>query len=192
VRAQAQATSPEKRSLRRSSLARTLARASYCRGPRRRMSHAPPSFFGKVPPTETEKHRPTSGGIGHAGHAPWPRAGATSSLLSCLLYIRRAHARGRACVLRSHRHVWTLETCDGAGCILLWNHVNRERFDRKGCGDVKQVIELSAIFVAGRRWWLWAREGLEEADVFAGDAPCPGEAIRCASAGCYALQRVRN
>jgi hypothetical protein len=30
-------------------------------------------------------------------------------------------------------------------------------------------------FVEGRRWWSWAREGLKEAYVFAGDAPYTGE-----------------
>ncbi|MFL5588926.1 MAG: hypothetical protein ACJ8DI_14915 [Ktedonobacteraceae bacterium] len=47
-------------------------------------------------------------------------------------------------------------------------------------------------FVAGRRWWPWAREGLEEARGFAGDEPCYGEEIRRASARFYALQRVIN
>src|SRR5215471_18823690 len=42
--------------------------------------------------------------------------------------------------------------------------------------------------VEGRRWWLWAREGLEEAYVFAGDAPCHGEETRRAPARCDALQ----
>jgi hypothetical protein len=37
-------------------------------------------------------------------------------------------------------------------------------------------------FVEGRRWCPWAREGLEEARVFAGDAPCHGEKIGRASA----------
>jgi hypothetical protein len=47
-------------------------------------------------------------------------------------------------------------------------------------------------FVEGRRWWPWAREGLEEVRVFAGDEPCNG-AERCrASARLYALQSVRN
>ena len=35
--------------------------------------------------------------------------------VECLLYVRHTHARGRAWHLRSHRHVWTLETCHGAG-----------------------------------------------------------------------------
>jgi hypothetical protein len=47
-------------------------------------------------------------------------------------------------------------------------------------------------FVAGRRWWPWAREGLEEAHGFAGDEPCHGEEIRRASTRFYALQRVIN
>jgi hypothetical protein len=47
-------------------------------------------------------------------------------------------------------------------------------------------------FVADRRWWPWAREGLEEARGFAGDEPCHGEEICRASARFYALQRVIN
>jgi hypothetical protein len=47
-------------------------------------------------------------------------------------------------------------------------------------------------FVAGRRWWPWAREGIEAARVFAGDEPCHGEEIRRASARLDALQRMIN
>jgi hypothetical protein len=47
-------------------------------------------------------------------------------------------------------------------------------------------------FVEGRRWWPWARKGLEAARVFAGAEPCHGEEIRHASARFYALQTARN
>src|SRR5262245_48189621 len=43
-------------------------------------------------------------------------------------------------------------------------------------------------FVEGRRWWPWAREGREAAYVFAGDEPCTGEEIGCASASIDELQ----
>jgi hypothetical protein len=45
-------------------------------------------------------------------------------------------------------------------------------------------------FVEGRRWWPWAREGLEEARVVAGDEPCNGEERRRASVRFDALQSV--
>src|SRR5262249_43463900 len=44
--------------------------------------------------------------------------------------------------------------------------------------------------VEGRRWCPWAREGLEEARVFAGDAPCHGEEIYRVPARIYARQTV--
>jgi len=47
-------------------------------------------------------------------------------------------------------------------------------------------------FVEGLRWWPWAREGLEEVHVFAGDEPCTGEAKHRASARFDALQNVIN
>jgi hypothetical protein len=43
-------------------------------------------------------------------------------------------------------------------------------------------------FVEGRRWYLWAQEGLEEARVFAGDESGHRQEIHCAPARCYALQ----
>src|SRR5215831_19879459 len=46
-------------------------------------------------------------------------------------------------------------------------------------------------FVAGRRWWPWAREGLEAAGVFAGDAPCTGEDRHRVSTKFDALQNGR-
>jgi hypothetical protein len=43
------------------------------------------------------------------------------------------------------------------------------------------------------RWWCpWAREGLEEAGVCAGDAPYHGEETRHAPTRWYALQSARN
>src|SRR5215471_12196192 len=47
-------------------------------------------------------------------------------------------------------------------------------------------------FVESRRWWLWAREGCEEAHVFAGDTPCTGEDRHRVSARFYALQSMIN
>jgi hypothetical protein len=43
-------------------------------------------------------------------------------------------------------------------------------------------------FVEGRRWWPWAREGLKEAHVFAGDEPCTGKETYRASARFYATK----
>src|SRR5215831_5025589 len=47
-------------------------------------------------------------------------------------------------------------------------------------------------FVEGRRWWPWAREGLKEAHVFAGDEPCTGEETSRAAARFDARQNVIN
>src|SRR6266849_9439087 len=86
------------------------------------------------------------------------------------------------------------------------------RYPKRGCVQAKQVLfphrvyhaSLSAgsasqtrvaqfIAVCRRsKRWPWAREGLEEARVFAGDEPCNGEEIRRAPARFYALQSVIN
>src|SRR5215831_2708492 len=50
---------------------------------------------------------------------------------------------------------------------------------------LKGSLNLSQ-FVEGRRWCPWAREGLEEAHVFAGDEPGNGEEIHHASTRFYA------
>ena len=47
-------------------------------------------------------------------------------------------------------------------------------------------------FVEGRRWCPWAREGIEEVRVFAGDEPCHREETHRASARLYALQTAIN
>jgi hypothetical protein len=47
-------------------------------------------------------------------------------------------------------------------------------------------------FVEGRRWWPWAREGIKETHVFAGDEPCIGEEIHRVSSRFDALQTARN
>jgi len=47
-------------------------------------------------------------------------------------------------------------------------------------------------FVEGRRWCPWARAGLEEVRVFAGDEPCNGEERCRALARFYALQSTIN
>jgi len=52
-----------------------------------------------------------------------------------------------------------------------------------------RTLNLSQ-FVEGRRGWPWAREGREEAHVFAGDEPCTAEEICRASARFDALQNV--
>lgn len=72
----------------------------------------------------------------------------------------------------------------------------------RGCiNAVKQMKELLqrfygslnfSQFVEGRRWGPWAREGSEEAYVFAGEAPCHGGEICRATARFDALQSVRN
>src|SRR2546421_11422773 len=51
----------------------------------------------------------------------------------------------------------------------------------RGTAPKNASLNLSQ-FVEGRRGWTWAREGREEAHVFAGDKPCPGEEIHRASA----------
>ncbi len=47
-------------------------------------------------------------------------------------------------------------------------------------------------FGVGRRWCPWARGGLKEAHVFAGDQPCNGEETHHVLASFDALQKVRN
>jgi hypothetical protein len=47
-------------------------------------------------------------------------------------------------------------------------------------------------FVEGRRWCPWAREGIEEARVFAGDEACNGEESHRTPARFYALQSAIN
>ena len=47
-------------------------------------------------------------------------------------------------------------------------------------------------FVEGRRWCQWTREGIKEARVFAGDAPCHGTKIPRACARSDARQKMRN
>jgi hypothetical protein len=47
-------------------------------------------------------------------------------------------------------------------------------------------------FGEGRRWCPWARGGLKEAHVFAGDQPCNGEETHPVRARFDALQQVRN
>src|SRR6266568_1313674 len=57
--------------------------------------------------------------------------------------------------------------------------------DKPGTLNFSQCVE-------GRRWWPGAREGLAEARVCAGDAPCNGEERRRTSTRCDARQSVRN
>jgi hypothetical protein len=59
-------------------------------------------------------------------------------------------------------------------------------------GYAERPKVADTVIEAGRRWWPWAREGLSEAHVFAGDEPCTGEEIYRAFARFYALQTARN
>jgi hypothetical protein len=62
-------------------------------------------------------------------------------------------------------------------------------------GITQSAIVGVALFIAVCRRSErrpWAREDLEDADVFAGDAPCTGEEIYRASARLYALQTLIN
>jgi hypothetical protein len=73
---------------------------------------------------------------------------------------------------------------------------------KMGCclSGILSTIERTGIlaslnfsqFVEGWSWGPWAREGLEEAYVFAGDPPCTGEEIYRPSARFYALQTLTN
>ena len=54
------------------------------------------------------------------------------------------------------------------------------------------LLGMCLPVVEGRRWWPRAREGIEEARVFAGDEPCHREETRRAAARLYTLQNVIN
>src|SRR5215813_5971334 len=57
------------------------------------------------------------------------------------------------------------------------------------CGIRRYFTSLKlSQFVERRRWWPYAREGIAETSVLAGDEPCQGEAIRDATARFNALQ----
>ena len=63
---------------------------------------------------------------------------------------------------------------------------------RKEEDTLKQASPLNLEqFVEGRRWWPWAREGIAEVRVFAGDEPCHREGTGRA-ARFYTLQSVIN
>ena len=63
---------------------------------------------------------------------------------------------------------------------------------RSSCILLQRFSLNLSQFVEGRKWWPWAREGLEEARVCAGHKPCIGEEIRRIPARLYALQGVRH
>src|SRR5439155_2168157 len=61
-----------------------------------------------------------------------------------------------------------------------------------GHGPFKLGTPNFSQFGKDRRWGPGAREGLEEAGVFAGDAPCPGEERRRTTTRLYARQSMIN
>jgi len=94
---------------------------------------------------------------------------------------------------RVHNHTRVKRMTDRVGAVLAeHNHLAPAA---EVCAAPAQDLTLSLNFsqcVEGRRWCQWTREGLKEARVFAGDAPCHGTQIPRACARSDARQRMSN